>query len=191
MRIFNDLGFKVDKCHFKVLFGGNDDKLYYVEYDPDFCKMIEEILEDFYNNNVLKDVPPDLDSSDEYYNFIGNETIHLVDTEEKICIPSNDELDAQILEFHNTKEKMKEYETLVQGLKNNLCQQIGSNYGIQSKYGKFIYYPVQGRIKEAEVVKELATSYGIPDNIIDEIKESKRGNPFRASRFIPNNTLKG
>lgn len=53
-----------------VLFGGSDDRVYTMEYEPTVADSIIEKCVDFWRNHVEKRIPPPVDGSESYTNYL-------------------------------------------------------------------------------------------------------------------------
>jgi len=106
-----------------VLLGGNQFRIYAVKRDAEMIDYIVSTLVEFWNNNVLAGVPPEID-----YDHKSTE-----DLLKKMHPGTNgNDVDITALEqWHNVRldalAKVKEYEAVASGAKNHILAAIGGN----------------------------------------------------------------
>lgn len=174
----------INQCHFRALFGGQKKVDYFIKYDPEFIKIMWEILDDFLENHIKPEVPPEPDHSKAYLEFLMNE-YDFPDPDSKTYGKSTSEIDNKILEREQIIGRIKAMESDKQKLTNEVCAEIKSDYGLESDIGKFLWYPVSGRVKESAVIVELMQKYNITESEIEALREKHRGDDFRVPRFYP------
>lgn len=191
-------GINVDCCHFRALFGGQRRSDFKIWYDQEFVDLIWNIVDDFLEKYVKTDTPPgqgedatSINVAKAYAAYLANEyKIPSADAVEKVYVESDEESDDRIAEFYRVQQEIKRKELDVLNIKNLLIEKIGLKYGIQSQHGKFLWYPVAGRVKDTAVIAELAEMYDIPDDAIAEIRDRNRGEEYRVPKFYPSKEFK-
>jgi len=104
-------------------FGGADLRIYPLERDKEFDELIIDITHDFWHNNVLANVPPEID-----YNHASTEGML------KRFYPGTDGSEIEISDldhWHNVRieaaAKAKEYDAIAQGAKNHILEAMGQS----------------------------------------------------------------
>jgi predicted phage-related endonuclease len=181
--IMADLGYEIEKCHFRALFGGQKKEDFYIYYDAEMVQVVWEIIDKWYQDYVVADTPPPPDASKAYADFLKNEfkpeTVKM-----EVYIESDDEMEELIDQHQQAAKAVIESKELMNEITNRLCSIVGHNHGIQGKKKRFVWYPVAGRISDAGVIHELMKKYGIPKEELEQIKEKYRGDPNRVPRVF-------
>ncbi len=100
-----------------VLIGGSDFRIYTVQRDEELIKLMFEASEQFWNDHVLKDIPPAVDPTldskavDKLYGFDGSE---IVFPNEAISIKA--ELDRLNIAKKNTEKSIKQLRTQLKAM---------------------------------------------------------------------------
>ena len=186
---------KLDRVFFRVLFGAYDDIDYVVERNDDFIKKIFTIADDFLSNYVEKDTPPPPDASDSYRKFMVKE-FKFPNKKDKPMVDSRELLDRlspdgrknllnALNHYVSATSDLAGAAEMVRRYKNTISDAIGSNYGMITEIGKFLYYPMAGRTSDSKTLKALIEEYKIPQEKVDAIAEKSRGDATRVFRYYP------
>ncbi len=191
---------KVDRVFFRVLFGAYDDLDFVVERNDNFIKKIFTIGEDFLKNYVEKDTPPSPDASESYrrfmireFDFPNKQDKPMISSEDVVKKLSKDDrkklLDA-LTNYNEATDVLEESESRLRLYKNRIINAIGENYGMVTEIGKFLNYPLSGKISSSRVLKALIEMYDVQQEEIDRLEEESRGEPTRAFRYYPSKEIK-
>ena len=104
-------------------FGGADLRIYPLQRDKEFDELIIDTSHDFWHNNVLANVPPEIDYTHQSTEGLLKRLYEGTD---------GTEIDITSVEhWHQVKveaqAKVKEYEAIVQGAKNHIIAEIGNS----------------------------------------------------------------
>ena len=192
--------FKLDRVFFRVLFGAYDDLDFVVERNDDFIKKIFTIGEDFLKNYVEKDTPPPPDASESYrrfmireFDFPNKKDKPMVSSEDVIKKLSKDDrvkLLNALTNYNKATDTLEESESRLRLYKNRIINAIGENYGMLTEIGKFLNYPLSGKISSSRVLKALIEMYDVQQEEIDRLEEESRGESTRAFRYYPSKEIR-
>lgn len=150
--------------HLAVYFGGAEFRIYRVAYDKVLVELMLEAANDFWQNAVLKDDPPEIDStrwSDQYLKDTYPEA-------SKDLLEPTPEIQSMIFQYRNAKNEKDDAEKVEKMWKNRLIEACGEHAGIK---GMFSYASQRGKVSYSKVVEELGAT---PEQL-----EAHRGAPFR------------
>lgn len=105
------------ECDVAVLFGGNDFRIYTVKYDPVIAKGIEDRVNNFWNNHVLTDTPPDPVNMDEVRQLYARAR--------RESLVADDQTFDTYERLKDTKKKIKALTDTEKELKNEIAVYLG------------------------------------------------------------------
>jgi predicted phage-related endonuclease len=131
-------GLTREPAHLPVLFGGNDFRVYTIPFSEGIFGTVNEACERFWVDHVLKRVPPPVDGSDAYSQWIQRE---LKERKDKVTRQAaNDDEVALLMRLGELKEESKRLDFDLDGVANQIKKIIGTSYGIQARdIGKALY----------------------------------------------------
>lgn len=173
---------------FAILLGGNRFMTFKVQFDAELFSFLYQKAKEFIENHIIPKVPPPIDSSKAYSNFLTKSIQHPTSKE----IRQATELEIEMmLRLQNVKQNIKTLEIEEQWLKNNLKKAIGEIYGIESNVAgilKVIWYPVKGRtIIDWEAIENELRGLYISGEALDQLKNkhTKKGEAYRVLKTYP------
>lgn len=121
----------VSKVYIAVLIGGNDFRIYHYDRNPELGKLIISKVNDFWNNHVLKQIPP--------------EPINLQDAQklwhETLSENSKEttpEIELFIKEMQTLKTQEKELKKLMQDRQQQICEFLQEDIAISDSAGQIL-----------------------------------------------------
>ena len=155
-----------------ALFGGCELRVYEVERDAEMVEMIIDMDGEFWSENILKEVPPEIDGSEGWKKY--TERMHPKDNG-LVRAATAEELHV-FQDLRLTTEQLKMYERREEELKNLLRASIGDDAGIDcGELGKASYRLGKGR----STIDAEALRFNFPE----AAKSCTRiGNPSRTLR---------
>lgn len=112
-----------DICYIAVLIGGQKFVFKQIERDEEIIAMIIEEEKDFWNNCVLKRVPPLLDNSQSANKYLKNK-FGLGDSSLDVNLKS--EYEDKIIKYLGLKAQSKELEETIKVIENNIKNELGT-----------------------------------------------------------------
>jgi putative phage-type endonuclease len=170
-----------------VLFMGarREFRIYRINRDDELIDSLIERGRDFWENNVLKEVPPPVDASKGWDTFFKakwpKEEEDIIRLE--LADSSTDRL---LINYKTLRNQLSDYQEIVQSVENNIKALIGNHSGIDSQYGKITWKATKNRTKvDWEGVAKYLSKYvddSIMNNVIDEYTTTTPGpRVFRVS----------
>lgn len=159
-----------------ALIGGTDFRIYTVERDLDLERDLCEAVEEFWAAYVEADVQPAPDSLEERRRYL---RARYPGSQATKCRAEDDpELRAAVArlwELDDAKKKIAAEESAIEA---GLCERVGDDYGIEGGWGKFLWYPVRGRVDWRAVAEELAGG-----TVNTDVLERHRGDRYRVPKL--------
>lgn len=149
--------------------------LYVVHFDIELFEGLAELAEDFWNNNVLKKIPPSPDGSSLAKEWL---TKRYPEAKGKDLVLATEQVDKAALELMGVQAELKELESRESGLKARLMEAIGEHQGTVGTWGKVLWGNAKG--KRSTDWEALAKHLGATST--DMEKFTKEGNPYRVFR---------
>jgi len=126
----------VDVAHLPVLFGGDEFRIYHVPFSRPLFVKLGEAVEAFWENHVAKRVPPPIDGSPGYAEFLASIFATRKTQVVKQASPEDADAIAMLKELRGTRTALEEREM---ALKNQLRLSIGEDYGLQAESGRALW----------------------------------------------------
>ena len=131
-----------DRWHVAALVGGQELRCYKVERDKELSDMIIEADRAFWEEHVLKEIPPEIDGSGSAKTYLDKK---YVSHDEEIRVATDAEADL-MLKLKDARTQLEEARALELLYQNKLRQAIGENAGLASEYGKITWKQQKGRM---------------------------------------------
>lgn len=115
---------------------GREPWIYRIAFNPEFFEMLLRVAETFWENHVLKQIPPLIDESEDYAaHLVRRYPGHASDELRK----TNPEVDAAVIKLREAREAMAGLESVTRLQQNIIKDVIGDAAGIAGPWGK-IYW---------------------------------------------------
>lgn len=115
---------------------GREPWIYRIAFNPEFFEMLLRVAETFWENHVLKQIPPPVDESKDYAShLVRRYPGHASDD----LVRSTPEIDAAVIKLREAREAMAGLESVTRLQQNIIKDVIGDAAGIQGPWGK-IYW---------------------------------------------------
>lgn len=160
-----------DRWYVAVLFGGCEFKKYVLHRDPEISEMIIEADKDFWENHILKEIPPDIDDSESWGNYIRRK-FPKDNGEIRAATVAEMEILAELQVAKALEENWKKKGDL---LKNKLALSIGDAAKLDCDIAKVSYTTAKGR--ETIDSKKLKAEY--PEIAKEYLKIGEAGRTLR------------
>jgi len=108
---------KIDRTDLAVLFGNADFRIYEISRDFELEQMIAERAINFWENHVIKDVPPPAVCESDYKSLFSQST----QSKSVEALPDTSELIKQLTAFNR---QIEQYETQISDIKQNIMAQM-------------------------------------------------------------------
>jgi putative phage-type endonuclease len=120
------------KWYIAVLIGGQQFEWKEINWDQELADFVIQIEKDFWENHVMKKIPPQLDGSEASTNILK----HLYpEAKENTAIDLDPEHELMLLEAVDMEKQIKDLETKLEERKNRIKDYMGNNEeGISSEY---------------------------------------------------------
>jgi len=194
------LKLELDRVFVRVLFGAFEDVDFVVERNDKFIKKLFAIGEDFLGNYVNKDIPPPVDASNSYKKFMIGEfdfpnkvekpMVEFEELRERLDTKEQEKLLDAFFNYNEVVDQVEDYLKMLRLYKNLIANAIGENYGLQTGIGKFLNYPVSGRVSNTKILEAVIKKYKIPEDVIKRLGENNRSEPSRTFRYFPSKDVK-
>jgi putative phage-type endonuclease len=151
-----------DRCDVATLLIGTTFKRFRILYDEPYVDALQQVADEFWQNNVLARRPPEPDGTDQYNEFLARRFSNRVDA--KIEAPEGAEAlvrrwqGLRATEKQASKEKKKVLQTL--------SMMAGSSAGFDGPFGKVTTFSKKGRVD----VNALAKGEGISPEVLDRYR---------------------
>jgi putative phage-type endonuclease len=120
-------------------------KIYRVNRDDDLIAMLIEKGKDFWENNILSEVPPTVDASPGWKKFFNTKWPK---EEEDIVelIPDNDDIHKLIAGYRSTKTALADFQKMADESENEIKMIIGKHAGLKGQFGKITWKKSKDRV---------------------------------------------
>jgi len=146
----------IERALVRALFGGNDDKDYWVDYDPGFGSEMEDVGKHFIENYVEPGVAPPIDCSKPYSKYLLSlYPPDVVKDKNDWLITDNIEVISLVKHALTCRDACDIADDALQLAKNKLQNVIGEKYGVKTTEGNVSWYPRKGSISKSKVLSEL------------------------------------
>lgn len=118
----------LDKVHVAVLIGGNDFRLYHYDRNPALGQIIMDKVIHFWNNHVLKQIPPEpisLEDATKLWRNIVSENVKVADSK----------VENLVNELRKLKAHKKALEEQCETLQTQLCSFVQDAQQVNNEYG--------------------------------------------------------
>lgn len=167
-----------DRWDVFALIGGTTPRIYTIERDRDLEESLLEAVSAFWEVNVVGDVLPDMQDHEERKRYLA---ARYPGGEKTPCAVLEDPDVEEAIRWREAAEQhITEASQMRDAITDWLCARVGDEYGVEGTWGKFLWYPVRGRVDWQAVAEELAGG-AVPVDII----ERHRGKGSRVPRFYP------
>ena len=161
-----------------ALIGGTVPRIFTIERDLDLEADLLAAVQAFWEANVLADVVPEAQSSEERRRYLLQ---RYPGSEKTKCREDNDPHVADMVRSRAIAAAgIEQFQTAYDAYTDFLCGRVGNAYGIEGDWGKFLWYRQQGRVDWQAVAEEICGG-AVPISMI----ERHRGEPTRVPRFYP------
>ena len=167
-----------------VLFSGQDFEVFTIHKDEKVLKTLYKKCKKFWEENVLKDIPPEEMSLDERSRFLNvkyanpNDTIKLIEEDDE----ENDVLSAMESLVYIKKE-IKELETKKKELEQEVKREIGEDRGIQSTLYRALWSPQTKKSMDQSRFKAMVADEIGSKRTQEIIEECQKESSFRVLRM--------
>lgn len=144
-----------DVCYIACLIGGQKFIYKTVLRDDDFIDYLIEREVNFWENNIRKEIPPEIDGSRSAERFLKETYPESMDT----CICMTSDIEAACRERRDLKNKIREHENRIKVLDNRIKLAIGENSYAQGR--KFSASWVSAKPRRILNTEKLAADYQI------------------------------
>lgn len=159
-----------------ALVGGTDFRVYTVERDLDLEQELCEAVETFWAEHVEADVQPEPNDIDELRRYLRARYPGSSATKcRALDIPEVHQLAGRLRDLTAQRKAVEAEEAAAEA---TLCELVGADYGVEGLWGKFLWYPVRGKVNWKAVAEELACG-AVNTDVIDR----HRGNPYRVPKL--------
>ncbi len=148
----------------------NKFKFYKADYSPELFKSMEKIAIDFWNDHVLKLIPPEPDNSEQYATYLKS-TFKDAGTE----IVANEEIEVAMMTYAKIKEDLKALEEAMQFRKNQIKAFLGDNSVLRGQ--RFMMTWKADKPSFAINYKAICDHLHVPEDVIVTFTHQK--NPIR------------
>lgn len=147
---------RIDRALIRALFGGNEDKDYWINYDKNFCIEMEDIGEQFIHNYVMTGMPPPIDCSRAYSEYLLSLYPPEVVAPQKDWLVTDDkEIIDLVKHLLSCRDACDIADNALQLAKNKLQNVIGEMYGVKTIEGNVSWYPRKGSVSKSKVLDEI------------------------------------
>jgi putative phage-type endonuclease len=160
-----------------ALIGGNHLEMLRVERDENLIRQIVEAEREFWNENIIKRVPPAFGASDE-------DILKALypQAEEKKCITLPPSLDVLLDERDTLKLRIKELESQLETIENMLKGELGEAEKGVTQYHE-VRWPNVYRLNEKQLLQEHPELESIYQVTSFDSKAFKKDNPELAAKY--------
>lgn len=167
-------------AYIAVLIGGQNYKEYFIERNEEDIQLIKTKATEFYNENILKEVPPMPDGSDAYMEHLKKRAKEIENNE----VIELDNFDEDVERLKELSVKKKEIETEENKIKENIMLTMINQDTLKAIVGKN-KFNIQSKVSldEDRLEKEnpiLFEQYKKADLVINDIKAKY----YKESKFI-------
>jgi putative phage-type endonuclease len=146
-----------------TLFSGNTLERFHIPRDPELEKNMVEVARDFWNENVLKQIPPKIDETVAYGKYLARR--FSLPTGKVLTAPSQEIIDAAT-ELHDAQAAAKSAESREQFAKNQLMAALADADGAITPLGKVSW--VRPGPRSSVDYKGVFAECCVPQAIIDK-----------------------
>lgn len=164
-----------------ALLGGTDLRITTIERNRDHGLTLVEACEMFWISHVETDIPPEIvdpfrKRAEMRRRYPGSEATATRDESDDEALAMAVRWYAEAAQLEKlAKAKRLELEAMI-------CGVVGEDYGVSGPWGKFLWFPVQGRTSWQAIAKELAGG-----SVPAELVEKHRGKSSRTAKLYPFN----
>ena len=167
-------------AYIAVLIGGQNYKEYFIERNEEDIQLIKTKATEFYNENILKEVPPMPDGSDAYMDHLKKKAMEIENNE----VIELDNFDEDVERLKELSVKKKEIETEENKIKENIMLTMINQDTLKAIVGKN-KFNIQSKVSldKDRLEKEnpiLFEQYKKADLVINDIKAKY----YKESKFI-------
>lgn len=157
--------------------GGLPPAIYHLERDAELEAMLVDGLTRFWHEHVMADVPPPVDASSEYRDWLAANYPHVGSD----YAAADAEAEHLIANLREVVVEMKRLEERRDQLKNELLARVGSARGFTSSNGKVTFASRRGPIRYKDLAERLARRAGIDPNSSEyhRLVDDHRGDDVR------------
>ena len=137
-----------------ALIGGTDLRIIEIERDLELEASLLEAARDFWEGYVLADVMPEPRDPAEHRRYLLARYPGSAAT--KCDVDESPETRALVEQLTAAKTALEAAEALEADLTNKLCAIVGDRYGVEGRWGKFIWPSIQGQVSWRDLAEELA-----------------------------------
>lgn len=144
------------KAYIAVLIGGQRFVWKEIPRDETIIDILINEESNFWNNHVLKEIPPAIDGSDSASKYINEKYSQTTDKE----VPLSSEYDSKIKEMHLLKEEEKALKTQIKEIENSIKNELQENiYGYTKEYD-ISWKPItSNRVNSKKLKEEYPETY--------------------------------
>jgi putative phage-type endonuclease len=164
-------GTGLERWDVAVLIGGNEYQEYTVLRDDELIEQLVEGCRSFWFDNVLAKVPPPLDDSIGYRDFL----IRRYPAAMSSFKQASDDAEKLVASLRKMKRWHRDTERMIQGVENQLRLEIGDAAGLYTELGKITCSARKGGTSWKTVALQLAKKYGASPRDVEELLEATRG----------------
>ncbi|NUQ79427.1 MAG: YqaJ viral recombinase family protein [Polyangiaceae bacterium] len=159
-----------------ALIGGTDFRIYTLRREMDIERELIRQIEVFWQTYVEGDCEPPTDDPDELQRYL---RYRYRNGGAESCLRDDSERTATtVRRLAEVKRQLATFECEEKTLENELCRAAGDHYGIEGPWGRFLWIPMEGRVRWRDVAETIAA--GPPAT---EIVERFRGKPYRVPQL--------
>jgi len=157
-------------------------RIYRIEYSRELHQALVDICSDFWQRHVIAGEPPELDPgasrTHEYLaSVLRMQRTEVVDAPAE-CGPWAEQLARANEQIRAAKEAKAEAEAYLKAY-------TGADRGLQSWWGRFLWFEKAGGIDYKGLVQHLADELNLSEDELAELRERYRRDPTRQVRFTP------
>lgn len=152
-------GKEADEFGVTAFIGGNDFRKYIVHRDFSLEKVMYEKVREFWENNIMKQVPPEADDSEEYKEYLKKMFPKTVLEEIK---PSDAEAEVLMESYKAAQEQQAVIEKAMKEIKNKMLAKIGDAQGMAGREWQIKMSDVKGSVSW----KKVAENFDVTDEMI-------------------------
>ena len=171
----------IDSWDVLALIGSTECRITTIHRDYEHEAVLLEACETFWALHVDTDTAPEIEDPERRRAYLlqrypGSEMTKATDVTDAA---DADEIEQAIRWRRTADEMIEALKGARDQLTNIITERIGADYGIQGPWGKFLHYPVKGRVNWEAVARALSPA--IPADLI----EQHRGESSRVPRYYP------
>lgn len=158
-----------------VLIGGQDYREYRVDRDDEIIATIFEQVGRFWDDHVLARVPPPIDGTDDYRDYLARRYPHT----RADYLEADAETEGMVAELLGLREDRRVLEEMIAERENQLRAAIGEAAGLITSAGKLHYKPRRGAPNWKRVAEELAEAHDVDAGTLAELADLNRNRDSR------------